>query len=261
MQHYFRYSFALLLTGCAADSTRDSSSEIIIDKLDLVTEEIMLMQDQIRNFDQKINLLHASVALPDDVLPLRREDIETPAARFDLSSSPYLGNLDAEIAIVEFTDYECPFCRQHFETTYQQLKEGLVETGVVRYYIVDFPLATHVQALPSAVAARCAGEQDRFWEYHDALFSLNSSLLDGVFGEIAHSLNLSENHFSACIINPANQDHVMSIMSQAEQLGVSGTPTFLIGKLNEESILENGMVLHGVRQYSDFDDLISLLLF
>ena len=258
--HCFRFSFALLLAGCAVDSINHSSSQMSVDKLDLLMDKIMSMQDQIRSVERKLNLINASVSLPEDVLPFRAGGSEASLPRFELLGSPYLGDASAEIAIVEFTDYECPFCRRHFDTTYQQLKENFVEAGLVRYYIVDFPLAGHAFALPSAVAARCAGEQGKFWEYHDALFSLESSLFPEVFDEIAHSLNLPAENFSVCMASPDHRAHIELLVSQAEQIGVGGTPTFLIGEVDRNGLLENGMLLHGAKQYTDFDDLISFLL-
>ena len=95
----------------------------------------------------------------------------TPDTEFDAEDRPALGEADAPVTIVEFTDYQCPFCEQFFTQTLAQLRKDYVETGKVKYIIKDFPLTQiHPQAMPAAQAAECAGAQEKYWEMHDKLF-------------------------------------------------------------------------------------------
>ena len=85
-----------------------------------------------------------------------------------------LGSANATITLIEFTDYQCPFCSRHFNQTYEQIKKDYIDTGKVKFYLRDFPLGFHPNAQKAAEAARCAGDQGKYWEMHDALFKNQS---------------------------------------------------------------------------------------
>ncbi len=247
------------LTNCSVSQKTNSNSELS-DKLDLTIREIVFVQEELRSLNQKLNVMQAALTLPGNILPNRDSiaDIQTPTMSFNLSGSPYQGENSAGIAIVEFTDYECPFCKQHFATTYNLLKDQYVDAGIIRYYVIDFPLSSHAYALRAAVAALCAGKQNMYWEYHDSLFSKTDPLGNDTFTQIAESLNLDLFQFSECVREPAHQETIDDLALQAREKGISGTPTFLIGKLNGDSQLVDGVVFRGARSFSAFRDLISI---
>ena len=251
---------AAVLAGCTTANSDRIESELS-SKLDIAVREVMVLSREVRRLDQKLNVIQANLVLPDSMLSAGSGNASGGPVgdSFDLSGIRFLGSRDADIAIIEFTDYECPFCKQHFGTTYKQIRDQYVESGLVRYYVVDFPLSNHAFAMQAAMAARCAGEQDQFWEYHDDLFAVRTQLRTGSFTEIARSLDLDMPLFSDCLSKPAHQAHIDSLASQAQELGVSGTPTFLIGKLTGENVLEDGILLKGARPFSSFRDLISIL--
>lgn len=173
-----------------------------------------------------------------------------------------MGSSLAKIAIVEFTDYQCPFCKQYFGTTYKKVKENFVDQGIARYYIADFPLENHNFAFPAAIAAQCAFGQDMFWEYHDRLFGLERGITSESFTEVARSPNINLSVFEDCMSNSqVIKSQVESSLNLAVSLGVSGTPTFLIGKLDKEERLVDGVLLRGARPFSSFQEIVSLLRF
>ncbi|MEK7165603.1 MAG: thioredoxin domain-containing protein, partial [Patescibacteria group bacterium] len=95
----------------------------------------------------------------------------------DVAKIPALGKEGAKVAVVEYTDYQCPFCGQLFTNAFPQIKKDYIDTGKIRYYVKDFPLTQiHPMAQKAAEAANCATEQNKFWEYHDYIFANQTAL-------------------------------------------------------------------------------------
>ncbi|RRR70847.1 MAG: DsbA family protein [Candidatus Viridilinea halotolerans] len=169
-----------------------------------------------------------------------------------------LGDPNAPILIVEFTDYECPFCQQFVAETRSQLIRQFVETGQARFVVRDFPLTDiHPSALPAAVAAHCAADQGQFWAYSEQLFATHRSEWGGVpnrdrdfFLELARSLGLDEASFTPCLDDPARAQGIREEMDRAISLGINSTPNFLI----------NGQLVRGAQPFSVFENLINSLL-
>lgn len=166
-----------------------------------------------------------------------------------------IGSPDAPVTIVEYTDYQCPFCSRHFTETYPQLLQQYVDTGIVRYVFKDFPLISiHPQAEMAAEAARCAGEQNAFLEMHDALFA-NQSEWNGranaaaLFAEYAVEIGLEPTPFNECLESRRHRDAVQADLNEGIALGVRGTPTFFI----------NGYYLSGAQPMGQFVQAIEQL--
>lgn len=146
--------------------------------------------------------------------------------------APYneLGRADAPLTIIEFTDLQCPHCARFARDTFPRLRRDYVDTGKLRYVSRDFPLPTHAQALPAAVASRCAGEQGRYWEYREALFAAQATLRSQPYARIAGELGLDVARLEACLRNPMQAAAVRSDLELAQAHGIRGTPTFVIGR-------------------------------
>jgi protein-disulfide isomerase len=165
----------------------------------------------------------------------------------------YLGSEDAPITIVEYTDYQCPFCQRYFFNTFGQILEEYVETGKVRYTVKDMALSFHSKAKPAAYATRCAGEQDRYWEMHEKIFTFQNqwSYSDDVqaqFTEYATDLGLDTAEFTTCYANAPEQydAQIDADLAEANLLGISGTPSFTI----------NGQVIVGAQPFETFQQVI-----
>lgn len=143
-----------------------------------------------------------------------------------------MGDPDAPITIVEYTDFQCPFCLQHFQQVYPQILEKYVETGVVRYVFKDFPLTSiHQQALQAHEAARCARDQGAFEEMHDLLFASQSEWAGQedvvtIFTGYAGQLGLDEDTFADCITSHKYEQAILDTIAEGARLGVTGTPFF-----------------------------------
>lgn len=143
---------------------------------------------------------------------------------------PYLGDENAPLTIVEFSDYQCPFCKRFRDETLPQIKAEYIDTGKVKFVYRDFPLENiHPQARPAAEAAECAGEQGKYWEYHDILFE-NMQLLSSANYKIwAETLGLNTNQFNDCVDSRKYADEVTADLNDGAKVGARGTPYFIVG--------------------------------
>lgn len=171
---------------------------------------------------------------------------EQQVTRYDVSvdDDPSIGPDDAAVTIIEFSDYECPYCKRWYDETFDQLMEEY--SGQIRFVYRDFPLSFHANSASAAAAADCAGAQDAYWEYNEALFSYEYSLNTETYLAYAEELGLDMQAFSECVENETFADEVSSDFSYASSLGVTGTPTFFI----------NGIPIVGAQPYEVFKQLI-----
>jgi len=148
--------------------------------------------------------------------------------------APFRGNPDASVTIVEYSDFQCPFCARHFEQTQPTLDEEYIKTGKVRYVFKNFPLTSiHSQAIPAAQAALCAGVQGKFWPMHDMLFKrqkewAGQETYAAVFRGFAEELGLDMDAYDACWEAQPFAEQIDAELAEGGQRGVSGTPAFFI---------------------------------
>lgn len=142
------------------------------------------------------------------------------------------------VALVEFTDYECPFCRAYTSNTAGAVDTQLIDSGVLRHVILNFPLeAIHQRARAAAEAAECAGRQGRYWEMHAHLFSDPSHLLPNAFVSAGEALGLDEASFASCLSGEA-AGRISADIQEGQRLGVQGTPTFFLGIVQSDGSIE-----------------------
>jgi protein-disulfide isomerase len=144
------------------------------------------------------------------------------------------GSENAPVLMVEFTDYQCPYCSRYYTETYLQIIKDYVDTGKVRYMIHDFPLPFHQNANAAAIAARCAGEQGKYWDMHAKLFTKQQDWSTGdpkeKFISYAGEIGLNSTSFSTCYGSGKFNNAIQQDVSLAQQYGVGGTPGFFINK-------------------------------
>jgi protein-disulfide isomerase len=165
------------------------------------------------------------------------------------------GRADAPITVVEFTDYQCPYCRRFQAQTWPRLKRDYVDTGKVRFIVRDLPLQFHSDARPAAAAAHCAGEQGGFWPMHEALLASDMKLDRDSLLKQAHALRLDVSRFRACLGDNKYAAAIARNTAQATALGLHGTPSFIIGKVAHGELA--GERLSGALPYQDFADAIN----
>ncbi len=167
-----------------------------------------------------------------------------------------IGDPNAPVTIIEYTDYQCPFCSRYVEQSFAQIKEKYVETGQVYYVFKDFPLTNiHPQAVQAAEATRCAAEQDAFLPMHDRLFAEQGAWSGNPdaaaqFKQYAQDLALDSAAFDECLDSGRQQTAVMADLEEGAAIGVNGTPAFII----------NGHAMSGAQPYPIFEQAIEQFL-
>ena len=169
---------------------------------------------------------------------------DEPWARVDIGKSPIEGPVDAPITVVEYSEFQCPFCRRAQETM-EKIEEAY--HGKVRFVFKHFPLSKHKLAKPAAIASMAAGYQGQFWPYKALLFERQRDLRkDGIFEEIAGQVELDQVRWKRDLENPEIEAIIKADVGQAKKLGVRGTPTFFV----------NGYKLRGAKPFGAFQELI-----
>lgn len=169
--------------------------------------------------------------------------IKAPKVEVEEGDNPSIGPKDAPIKIVEFTDYQCPFCGKARPTVNQVLAEY---KGKVRYVLRDFPLSFHKDALKAHEAARCAGEQNKVWEMNKKLFDNQRAIKVEDLKKYAGELKLKMEPFNQCLDSGKYAETIRQNQEYGEKVGVSGTPAFFI----------NGRMISGARPFPAFKEII-----
>ncbi len=169
---------------------------------------------------------------------------DLPRVEVATEGEPSIGPETARVTIVEFGEYQCPYCGKAYETVLKVLEDY---PNDVRLVYRDFPLDFHQSAVPAAVAANCAGDQGKYWEYHDLLMKNQRALAESDLNGHAETVGLDIDTFKGCLASPG--DHVAEVLEDLEdgkRLGVTGTPAFFV----------NGIFLNGAVPYEQFKDII-----
>lgn len=169
-----------------------------------------------------------------------------------------LGPEDAPVTIIEFTDLQCPYCALFAIHAFPELRRNYIDTGLVRFASRDLPLPMHASAVPAAVAARCAGEQGRFWEFREALFAAQATLGPGTYVEQAREHGLDLEAFAACRGDGRQAANVRADLDLARANGITATPSLIIGRLVDGQF--QGETIEGAKPYAVIAAKIDALL-
>lgn len=181
------------------------------------------------------------------VPPENNEAPEPAAAKVEIGDDDVLGSDDAPVTIIEFSDYQCPFCSRFWGDTLPQIKSEYIDTGKVKFAYRDFPLnSIHPDAQKAAEAAECAGEQGNYWEMHDKLFENIQALDSASLKRYAQQIGLDANTFNECLDSGAMANEVNQDLAEGQAAGVRGTPAFFI----------NGKLVSGAQPFSVFKQVI-----
>jgi protein-disulfide isomerase len=172
-------------------------------------------------------------------------------AKVNLQGFAMLGSKDAPITMVEFTDYQCPFCQRFHLATFAELKKNYIDTGKVRFYSRDMPLDFHPNALRAAQAARCGAEQGQFWSLRNVMGANPDKLdMDHILG-FASDLKMDPAKLRSCVESEKYKESVQTDVMEAMKIGATGTPTFVIGKSTAEGV--DGELMVGALPYPEFE--------
>lgn len=167
-----------------------------------------------------------------------------------------MGSSQAPVTIVEYSDFQCVFCRQWFLESKQKLIDEYVASGKVKFEFKDLPLVSiHPMAVNYAAASRCAGDQGKYWEMHDALYNKQDELAKGelitittaTVGDVvdwARELGIDSNEFTSCLVSAKFDSAIQSNASEATNVNIRGTPAFVIGKTGQSGELVSGVITY-----------------
>lgn len=177
-----------------------------------------------------------------------------PIAAADGFQGFTLGSDSAKIEVTEYSDFECPFCASFATVQMPVIRQQLIATGKVRWRYREFPLPSHQYSRYAALVAQCAGEQGKFWEMHDQLFSNHQWAQTGknpaaLFREFAKTIGLDLDKYDACVSSQRYAGRIQASVQEGEALGVRGTPSFYV----------NGRPFQGRATSDDFKALVDSL--
>jgi protein-disulfide isomerase len=227
----FRILFVFTLSAClggpvaaAQQSAPDQGSDLATLKNDV--QQLKAQQQQILDrLDELKKLLNKGSA---NAQPA----VKAPDT-MSVNGELFRGEASAPVAIIEYGDIECPYCRRFKRDIYPQILDAYIKTGKVRFYYRDMPLPFHEHAMPAARAAHCAGEQGKFWEMHDSLFAdKTAALATSDINDRAEKLGLDTAKLDACIASDRFAEVIQHSSEEAAKMNIEGTPTFLIGTMN-----------------------------
>jgi protein-disulfide isomerase len=196
----------------------------------------------------------ASAAVP------TRQDPPVPVQPVSLEGAQIVGSHTAPVAIVEFSDFQCPFCGRFARDTWPTIQKAYVQSGKVLFAFREFPLeAIHGSALEAAKAAECAGLQGQFWKLHDALFADQAHLGSAVLEADARTAGVDSQKFDQCLSGWA-EAKVKADERAGDGLAVSGTPTFFIGRLQPDGAVKVVRRMSGAPPAAAFGAAIDVVL-
>jgi protein-disulfide isomerase len=169
-----------------------------------------------------------------------------------------IGRTDAPLTLVEYTDYQCPFCRQFHIATFEEIKKNYIDTGKLRYVTRNFPLEMHENAPRAAQAALCAADQGKFWEMRHVMIVNASQLQSQNVTTYATDLKLDVDKLNACVTSGKYRAEVDQNMAEGRAAGVSGTPSFVLGRTDKDAV--DGVRIVGAQPYATFDSRLKELL-
>ena len=171
---------------------------------------------------------------------------EAPTVDVSADDDPVLGSADAPVTIIEFSDFQCPFCKRFADQAWPQIYEEYIKTGKVKVVFRDFPLGFHDKAQKAHEATECADDQGKFWEMHDLMFANQASISEDNYKKWAGDLGLDTTEFASCLDSGKHAQEVKDDFADGQAAGVSGTPSFFI----------NGKKLVGAHPFATFKQVI-----
>ena len=228
---------ALLLLPLAAQAQQTSNDDL---------------KKEVETLNQNVNAMQKDIQEIKALLQNRMRVTPPQNVTLDLGKRPVKGDDTAKLTLVEFLDYQCPYCGQFSRETMPQIEKDYIETGKVRYVVVNLPLEVmHKSAFKAAEAAACAGEQGKFWEMQERLFD-NQQNIDQ-WNTHARAIGLDVNQFEQCLDTERQAAQVRGDMVEAHDAGVTGTPAFFLAYTDPKSrTIKTITKLVGSQPYSSF---------
>jgi len=252
----------LLMTVLAAASLFGRAPDVLAQQQVQPDENLKELREDVRS------LKEGMTAVQGELQEIKKLLSKQPAAAtaneapreilLDLGGAPSKGDAGARLVLVEYSDYQCPFCSRYVRDTLPLIERDYIKTGKIKYVFRDFPLESiHPNALVASEAAACAGEQGKYWEMHDRLFGNQGALAAADMAAHARAVGVNQPNFQQCLAGGRHKEPIRKGMAEAISLGVSGTPTFFIGLASPDSSKVKVLrVLKGAGSYVNFKEVL-----
>ncbi len=229
------------------------------------SEELKALRKEIQDLKSGQKRLLRELGELKDLLQTRRarrSPVQTVNVVLDVKDEPFKGDKNARLTLVEFSDYECPFCSRHVRQTMAALERDYVRTGKVKYVFRDFPIPRiHKNAFKAAEAANCSGDQGKYWEIHDRIFANRRAMAPKNLLDHAQALGLEMKKFQECFEGGKYAAEIRQDVADGQKAGVRGTPTFFLGLTDpNNSKIKATLLIRGAQPYARFKQAIDGLL-
>ncbi len=260
----------IILVGITAFFAGSYTSNLNSNQISTVDLDEAIAKLELKLLQNQLPTKHSDSGegfIPFDQLKLLQNQLPTKQAaepvKISMDNDPIIGNPDAPITIVEFSDFQCPFCARFHTQTLPSLLEEYIEQGKVKLVFRDFPIQSiHPNALPASVAAECANDQNKFREMHDALFEnqnnwnrLEISDALSLFSQYASDMQLDQELFDLCLNSGKHIPEIQNDLNDGRNYGISGTPGFFVGN-DQIGFVE----LKGAQPFESFKKVIDAQL-
>jgi protein-disulfide isomerase len=216
--------FACSMVAVLVFTTSPSSisAQTPSDDVSALTKRVTALEDELRLIRGQLDSIRD--------LSFPKQSALAPDTALHVEGASIIGEKTAKLAVVEFSDYKCPFCKISFNRDIPRLTTQYIRTGRVRYLVRDFPL--HAESLLAAEAAHCAGDQGKFWLMHDGMMAGPDAIDRKILSVDAQNFDLDIASFDKCLDMGKYSQEVQAEMAQGIKMGVAGTPTFLLGTID-----------------------------
>jgi len=231
-----------------AQQTEKPSTE---QRLERIEEALRTLSGQLEELTTRLRPQQPTA--PVETLP--------PGQDLTLTGAPRRGSKTAKLVLVEFSDFQCPFCARHARGPYEQIQLEYVNSGKVQYAFRHFPLDhLHPLARQAAEAAVCAEEQGKFWEFHDRLFLNQQQLSKEYLSAHASGVRIDSAKFETCLSQPRAATRVTQDVSDARRLGLRATPAFVIGEIQVDGSVRALRRVVGAQPFEVFKGALDSLI-
>jgi protein-disulfide isomerase len=239
-------AFAVLALGLVAPAAQ----------ADMTNEQVQQMLDELKGIRTALEKLNLQGAGQQAAAP--QEPVSDKVSMQMPTGARTIGRKDAPLVMVEYTDLQCPFCQQFHNTVFDDLKKNYIDTGKILFVSRDFPLDFHPWARPAAIAAHCAGDQNKYWEVRNTLQSNADKLSKEMITQTASTFGLDMKKFAACQDSDKYTADINKQIAEGSAAGITGTPSFVVGRVTDGKL--DGVRIVGAMPYAQFDSQLKDML-
>ncbi len=258
IQKFTLLVFSLLVLVVAIPVAASTAGEVreLKEEVKVLQQGQEQMQKDLTEIKKLLEQGAKAAPAPTARTPFEAKDLE-------VGKSAFQGNADATVTLFAYSDYQCPYCRRHATMVMPQVVKEYVDSGKLRLVMREYPIETiHPRAFAAAQAALCAGTKGKYWEMHDLIFANQKALSDDELKSHAQTLELDAAGFEACLSDEETDNRIRAEIQEAQSMGITGTPSFVIGLTDPEDSNEVRVTqyIRGAQPFTAFQGAIDSLL-